>query len=425
MSLKVRKTLPLLLLLSLTILGARTRPVRVDHSVPTFNKQVVRIFQQHCQSCHHPGDIAPFSLMTYQEARPYSHLIRLMTQTRQMPPWKASAECGDFEGVRRLSQGEVDTIARWVDGGSPEGDPAHLPPPLEFKDGWAMGEPDLVLTMPQPYTPPARAEMYRCFPIPAANSEMKWVSAIDVRPGDRATVHHVIAFLDSNGDSTTLDAADPDPGYQCFGGPGFPATGTLGGWAPGTRPMALPDGVGLRLPSGARVVLQVHYHSHNDEVKPDQTRVGVYYADKPVAKELRVLPLVNTTFTIPAGDPNYRVDAAFTNFIAPAHALLMFPHMHLLGKRMLVQARLPNGHTECLIDIQDWDFNWQGAYFFREAVAIPLFTRVEMSAWYDNSADNPRNPNNPPKPVSWGEATTDEMALCFIGFTLDAENLLP
>jgi hypothetical protein len=420
-----RRLLLLLLPLCLSVLAARSRPARVDTSVPTFNKHVVRIFQQNCQTCHHPGDIAPFSLMTYQETRPYAHLIKFMTQTRQMPPWKAAEGCGNFEGVRRLTQGEIDTIARWVDAGAPEGNPTDLPAPLEFQDGWAMGEPDLVLTMPQPYTPPARAEMYRCFPIPTANNERRWVRMIDVRPGDRATVHHVIAFLDTNNDSSALDAADPEPGYQCFGGPGFFTTGTLGGWAPGTRPMALPDGVGLSLPANARVVLQVHYHGHGEEVKADQTQIGVYYADKPVAKELRILPLVNNTFTIPAGESNYRVDARFTNFLASAHALLVYPHMHLLGKRMKVEAHLPDGRSECLIDIQDWDFNWQGGYFFKDPVPIPLFTRLEMSAWFDNSADNPRNPNNPPKPVSWGEATTDEMALAFIGFTIDSENLLP
>jgi hypothetical protein len=358
--------------------------------------------------------------MTYDEAYPYRHLIKLMTQAREMPPWKPADGCGDFEGTRRLSQRDIDIIAQWVDSGSPEGRSEDLPAPLEFKNGWTNGEPDIVLTMPQPYSPPPLQEMYRCFSIPVENAEQKFVQTVDVRPGDRATVHHVIGFIDATGVSESLDAQEEGPGYKCFGGPGFLPTGMLAAWAPGTRPSSLPDGVGISLPENARVVLQVHYHVHDNSPHSDQTSVGIYFSDKPVEKTLHVLPLWNDNFTIPAGAKDYMVRAEQTvPVLFPIHAYLVGPHMHLLGKRMKVEAVLPSGQRVCLIDIPDWDFNWQGSYHFKTPIALPGLTRLEMTAWYDNSDDNPRNPNSPPKPVSWGEATTDEMALAFIGFTLD------
>jgi len=418
---------------ALATLGAsRHRPVVPPPAVattgPTFNKEVVRIFQDHCQTCHHPGDIGPISLMDYAGAYPNRLQIKLMTKTHQMPPWKPTAACGDFADVRGLSQEEIDTLAKWADNGAPEGNPADLPQPLVFAGGWALGEPDLVLSYSQPYTPPSSGDMYRCFPIPTNLVADQYVEAVDVKPGDAATVHHVIAYLDTTGASQKLDDDDAGPGYTSFGGPGFsiidPSASTLGGWAPGARPTKLPEGVALSLPASSRVVLQVHYHPHNGAPKPDTTRIGIYFAKKKPSKLLRILPLINQTFTIPPNDPNYKVTAAFTvPLFFDAHAWLIAPHMHLLGRKMHVTATLPSGKTECLIDIDDWDFNWQGMYRFNNAVALPAGTRVALEAFYDNSSDNYRNPNVPPQSVSWGEATTDEMCIAFIGVTLDNENL--
>jgi hypothetical protein len=393
---------------------------------PTFNRDVVPIFQQNCQSCHHPGDIAPFSLMTYKDAKPEAFNIKYMVQTHQMPPWKPVDGCGDFAEPRVLSQKDIDTIVKWVDNGAPEGNAADLPPQRDFSSGWAMGQPDLVLTNPDPYTPPASGDMYRCFTLPTDLPSDTYVSAIDVHPGDRGSVHHVIAYIDTTGDSVKLDEKDPGPGYTSFGGPGFainnPSAAALGGWAPGYRPVALPDGVAYLLPGHSRVVLQVHYHPHNGAPSADQTSIGIYFAKTKPTKLLRILPLVNTTFTIPPNDPAYKVSASFFSPVA-AHLWLVAPHMHLLGRKMNVTASLPNGSQQCLITINDWDFNWQGLYRFVNPIAVPAFTVFSMTATYDNSADNPRNPNNPPKPVSWGESTTDEMAIAFVGFTIDSENL--
>lgn len=414
----------------LSLIAARQRashPTAPPSNVPTFDKEVVRIAQAHCQTCHHPGDIAPFSLMTWADAHTQAANMKFMTQTHQMPPWKPAEGCGVFDNPRVLSQDEIDTIARWADGGAPEGNPADLPAPLNFSSGWALGQPDLVLKNPQPYTPPVSGDMYRCFTLPTNLTADQYVAAIDVHPGDPQTVHHVLAFIDTNGSSQALDDADPAPGYQCFGGPGFTITNvnaaSLGGWAPGARPVTLPDGVAMSLPANSRVVLQVHYHPHTAAVHPDQTEIGIYFAKSKPSKLLRILPLMNTTFTIPPGDPNYRVTADFTVPIVNAHAWLIAPHMHLLGRKMHVDATLPDGRNECLINIDDWDFNWQGMYRYHDPIAIPAGTRLSLEAFYDNSSANWRNPNSPPKPVSWGEATTDEMCIAFIGFTIDSENL--
>ncbi len=390
-------------------------------SGPTFSNEVVRILQQHCQNCHHEGDIAPFPLVTYADAKPYAPLIKFMTQTRQMPPWKPAEGCAEFEGERRLAQNEIDTLARWADSGAPEGNRAQLPPPLEFNSGWRLGQPDMVLANDEAYTPPAGADTYRCFSIPTNLISTAYVRAVDTHPGDRETVHHLISFIDTTGASIALDEAEEGPGYTCFGGPGFSTTGTLGGWAPGSPPLEMPEDAGFELPANSRIVLQVHYHPHHGDPMPDRTEFGVYFSAGKPAKSMLILPLINDTFTIPPNDANYRVDAAWPIATpVPLKLWLIAPHMHLLGRKMTVQITPPGGAApQCLIDIQDWDFNWQGAYRYRTPVDIPANSRVSLSAYYDNSSNNPLNPNDPPKPVSWGEATTDEMCIAFLGVTIE------
>lgn len=384
----------------------------VPPGTPTFNKEVVRIFQQHCQSCHRAGDVAPFSLTSYAEAKPHAMLIKLMTQLRHMPPWKPEEGCGDFRDERRLSQNEIDTIAKWVDAGAPEGDRADLPAPLDFSSGWQRGTPDLILKSDVAYTPPAQGDTYRCFSIPANNTSTRYVQAIDTHPGDRETVHHVLSFIDTTGESLRLDEAEPGPGYTCFGGPGFNMTGTLGGWAPGMRPLELPDDVGFELPANARVVLQVHYHPHHGDPDPDQTEFGVYFAKAKPRRLMQVLPVANTTFTIPPHTRGYKVNATFpilTPF--PLHVWFIAPHMHLYGRQMKVETtHVATNKTQCLINIEDWDFNWQGAYLYKQPVAIPAGSRIAVNAVFDNDTD---------KPLSWGEATTDEMCIAFLGITID------
>jgi hypothetical protein len=401
--------------------SAKQRAVRHPEPWPTFSNEVVRIFQRNCQTCHHEGDIAPFSLTSYAPAKANALLIKVMTQSRQMPPWKPTDGCGEFADARRLPKDDIDTIARWVEAGAPEGDHADLPPPLDFSSGWALGQPDLVISNPEPYTAPPEHDTYRCFTIPTNLKTTTYVSAVDTHPGDRETVHHMISFIDTTGESEALDAADPGPGYTCFGGPGFALPGgTLGGWAPGARPMQLPEDVAFELPANARIVLQVHYHPHHGAPEPDQTQLALYFAKQPPRATMRVLPVINQNFKIPAGASNFKVDAQFP-ILTPFPAKLWFvaPHMHLLGRKMTVMMTMPGGETKCLINIDDWDFNWQGSYQYREPVDIPAGTRLWLSAWYDNSESNPRNPNSPPQEVGWGEQTTDEMCIAFLGVTVE------
>ncbi|HKS23847.1 MAG TPA: ascorbate-dependent monooxygenase [Thermoanaerobaculia bacterium] len=434
----MKKTALAAVLLLALVAAARRRAVLPPSAPPvtgpTFSKEVVRIFADRCQSCHHPGDIAPFSLMTYGDAAAHALEIKLMTRTRQMPPWKPVGGCGEFLEPRVLTQDEIDTISKWVENGAPEGNRADLPAPRVFDSNWTLGQPDGVFANAEAFTPGPDGDIYRCFTIPTNLAADKYVSAVDIHPGDRGTVHHVIAFIDSTGESQKLDDDDPGPGYTCFGGPGFnpsdASAATLGGWAPGARPLEMPDGVAFKLPANSRVVLQVHYHPHNGAPKPDKTEIAVYYAKTPPTKLMRIVPMINDTFTIPPGDANYRVTAGLapapfekTPLPVPVHLWMVAPHMHLLGRKMNVTATLPNGSSQCLININDWDFNWQGQYRYKNSIALPSGTRLSAEAFYDNSPNNARNPNDPPKPVSWGEQTTDEMCIAFLGVTLDGENL--
>jgi mono/diheme cytochrome c family protein len=394
------------------------RPVRVPAppapvNGPTYSKEIVRLFQAHCQTCHHPEDIAPFSLTNYQDAKDHALMIKVKTQAHEMPPWKPDPDCGEFtdQQLRTLTAGEIDELARWVENGAPLGNPADMPQPLDFRGGWALGEPDLVLKPVASYTPPAGRDEYRCFTMPTNLTSDQYVSAIDLRPGSRAEVHHVISFIDTTGESQKLDDADAAPGYQCFGGPGFDNPGTLGGWAPGMRPFELPDGVGFALPAQSRVVLQVHYHVHEGTPAPDQTQIGIYFAKEKPKKLLQIVPLINQTFTIPPFTSGYAVTAKFpipTPF--PTHLWVIAPHMHLLGRTMHVEAAYPDGRTECLINISKWDFNWQGVYRYTQPLAIPAGTKFSLVATYDNDGEHA---------VSWGESTTDEMCIAFLGFTVD------
>ncbi|MGE0132117.1 MAG: hypothetical protein AB7U82_28885 [Blastocatellales bacterium] len=408
--------------------NSSTKTGKRSQAAPTFNKEVVRIFQNNCQTCHHPGDIAPFSLMTYQDARPWARAIREAVLLKKMPPWKPAPGCGDFADARGLAQEEINTIVAWVDGGAPEGNAADMPTPIEFPDGWSLGAPDRVVASEVDYAPPTQGDMYRCFSVPVNDLRgNRQIRALTVKPGNAKIVHHVIAYADPAGVSAQLDDKDPGPGYTCFGGPGFDvsfasldSSPLLGGWAPGSRGYFAPDGTGIKLTNNSRVVIQVHYHP-NGQQETDRTQVGLYFAKNPVQRQLLVLPLVNQSFAIPPGAKNHEVTASYTvpNFLS-AKMWGVTPHMHLLGKKIKVELTKPGATTpDCLIDIPGWDFNWQGTYIYKNPIELASGAALKLTCNFDNSTDNPRNPNSPPKTVRWGEETTDEMALAFIGFSLD------
>ena len=392
---------------------------------PTFSHEVVRILQQRCQVCHRPGEHAPFPLLTYRDAYERRDDIRDAVQGRVMPPWKPVPGFGEFLEPRRLADDEIATLVRWIEAGAPEGDRAKLPPPLTFPEGWRLGPPDHVLEMAEAYTVPARAtDVYRCFVLPTSFREDRWVTKVEYAPGDRKLVHHILAYIDTTGAAEKLDRDDPGPGYTCFGGPGFAPSGGLSGWAPGAPPRVMPAGVGMFLPAGARVVLQMHYNNNGTESRTDRTRVALHFATSPIDKRQRGIPVLNPTFTIPPGERRYEVRASWT--VPPGrdvHANAIAPHMHLLGREMKVTATYPDGTVRPLIHIDDWDFHWQGSYTFAQPVPLPGGTRIDMVAVYDNSTENPRQPSKPPRPVSWGDGTTDEMAIVFLGVTFDGEHI--
>ncbi|HEX8088875.1 MAG TPA: hypothetical protein VF762_08490, partial [Blastocatellia bacterium] len=348
----------------------------------TFNNQVVRVLQQRCQICHHQGDIAPFSLVTYSEAKLFAEAMREATDSREMPPWKAAPACGEFDDSRLLSEEEIETFARWVDAGTPEGDPAGAPPPLQFKGDWPLGLPDVVLKSEANFEVMIGDDIYRCFSFPTDSRGERFLSAIDVRPGARSVVHHAIVYLDEGGESKKLDEADAAPGFNCPKDVEFTKS-AIAWWMPGAIASFEPAGVGWRVPKGARIVLKIHYHVHHGGGQSDQTEVGLYFAREPVRKEMRTLLLTNTSFAIPAGDAHYKVTASYPA-LRPgqgAHAIAIAPHMQLLGREMEVEAASPDGTTRCLISAEDWDSHWQELYRFKEPVALPPGTQLSLAAY--------------------------------------------
>jgi hypothetical protein len=387
--------------------------------------------QAKCQICHRSGDIAPFALATYADASARAGAIKQAVSDRRMPPWKPVPGHGEFRDSYALTDDERATLIDWVEAGVPEGDPSELPEARPYTGEWHLGEPDHVVQMPAPYEVPRRHDTYRCFVIPTGLNVDRFVTAAQVIPGNRQIVHHVILFIDTTGQADKLDAQDAEPGYNCFGGPGIRGVNALtdlmsglGGWVPGARTQLLPEGVAMFLSERAKIVMQVHYHPAG---RPggDQTKVGLYFAKDAPERRLRYIPIVNFTFRIPPGDPNYDVRALLPMLpFTDAKLIQIVPHMHMLGKKIQVTAQR-GGVERSLIYIDDWDFHWQGFYTYVEPVPITSGTTLRLTCTFDNSAENPRNPHNPPRTVTWGEGSEDEMCVAFLGVTFDNENLLP
>ena len=389
----------------------------------TFNNQVVRLLQQKCQVCHHEGDIAPFSLVTYNETKLFADAMREATKSGEMPPWKAAADCAALEGVTRLTDEELETIARWVAGGAPEGDSADLPPPLKFDDSWPLGEPDVVLMPDQAFQVNLGDDLYRCFSLPLALRGDRFITAIDVKPAARNIVHHAIVYLDINGESQRFDDADPLSGFQCPNDALFARTSPVFWWVPGQTSQSEADDTGWLIPKGASLVLKVHYHVHHGDGGSDRTAVGLYFARKPVTKQLRVLPVINQAFTIPAGNPNFTVSASSSRVASGGdfHVVGIAPHMQLLGHDMKIESQ-SGGSSQCLLEVGDWDAHWQRHYQLKEPIAIAAGERLNLTAHYNNSRSNPENPHFPLKDIGPGEQTTDETCMAFVKYTLDSEH---
>ena len=407
---------------------ASTVEVAALPGVPTYARDVAPILRAKCETCHHPGEVAPFTLQTYKQASAWAADIKRYTQNRQMPPWKPAPGYGEFarEHEIALTDQERATLAKWADGGAPLGNPKQIPPARQFSTGWKLGEPDVILTPQREYHLAADGEdVYRNFVVPIDTTQERWVSAVEVHPGNRAVVHHVLVYVDAAGASEKLEAQEHDgqPGYTSYGGgPGFQTDRFIGAWAPGNEALMAPDGMGQRIPKGARLVLQVHYHK-DGKPETDRTQIGIHFCNTTVDKEILNKYVANPFFRIPAGDPNKEVRMDLT-IREDSHLRYVAPHMHLLGRDMQISAELPDHTIKPLIWIKDWDFNWQMTYELKTPLALPSGTKIHLVAHYDNSAGNMRNPLRlHPRDVGWGESTTDEMCICFLGLTHDDEHL--
>ena len=409
----------------------------------TYYRDALPVLQKNCQECHRPGEVGPFSLMTYKQAVKWADDIKDYTHARKMPPWKPVGGPG-YKNARTMPDAEIATLAAWVDAGCPEGDPKDAPPAPKFVEGWALGEPDLVLSVPEEFkVGPSGPDHFRCFVLPTGLTEDKMIVAYQVRPGNPRVVHHSINFFDTTGRARALEkkekerkraADEPDsgPGYSSAMGIGFTplnprAIGGIGGWTPGLRGFRLPEGTGYLLPKGSDVVLQIHYH-RSGRPETDRTRIGFYFAKDP--KQLRQLKILTVPGlfggkdlkpfgTIPAGESEHRVIGK-TEVLEDCRIYSVLPHMHMLGKKVKVTMRPPGGEEQVLVRIDDWDYNWQESYFFREPIAVRKGTVFTVEAVFDNSDRNPNNPFSPPKAIKRGDQTTDEMLFGFIRATSDA-----
>ena len=383
-----------------------------DDEAITYSRHVAPILWKNCVMCHRPGEVGPFSLLTYRDAAKRAEFLVEMTASRRMPPWKARPGAGVFLDNHRLTDREIDILKRWAEAGAPEGDPADLPPRPQFTEGWQLGQPDYVFQIAEPFAIPASGDdVFRSFVIPMPMDHDRQVVAIEFRPGNRRVVHHAKLFVVPAGTVRARDAADPGPGFASTG------SGDLGQpavweWTPGTIPRRPPPGVGKRLKSGSDLVLFVHYHP-SGKPETDRSSIGITLSKTPLTRFVAGIPMGTSAIDIPAGARRHKVTVK-TTLPADAHAYTLLPHAHLLLREMTLTVTRPDGTVQDLLGIDDWDFNWQGQYHFAKPVPLPKGTVIELVGFYDNSADNPRNPSTPPRRVRFGPASTDEMIGCHI-----------
>jgi mono/diheme cytochrome c family protein len=374
--------------------ASRAGDARKDASAVTFAKDVAPIFYRNCAQCHRPGEIAPMSLLTYKDAKPWARSIREKVAARDMPPWHADPRYGEFSNDRRLSQKDVDTIVAWVDQGAKEGDLKDLPSAPVFTEGWNIGKPDEVFYLPQEYEVPASGVVeYKYFTVPTNFKEDKWIQAAEIRPGNRAVVHHIIVFAQKTGEQRLLV-----------------------GYAPGEQPAVIPAGLARKIPAGSNLIFQVHYTPTGVAGK-DRSYVGFIFTKEPPKNEIVTRPVLNARFVIPAGDPNYQVESTYT-FNEDSHIQSLMPHMHLRGKDFQFKLTYPDGTSKIILSVPKYDFSWQSYYILKEPVAAPKGARLDCLAHFDNSEQNKYNPD-PRKEVRWGDQTWEEMMIGWTSYTLD------
>ncbi len=365
----------------------------------TFNKDVAPIFFKNCAECHRPGEIAPFSTMSYKDVRPWAKSIREKVVSKEMPPWHADPKHGDFLNDRRLSQEQIDTIVAWIDGGAKEGNPKDLPPAPKFTEGWRIGAPDETFSIPEQPVPATGVVKYQYLTVPTNLKEDRWITAAEIRSTGRSAVHHVIVFIQ-----------DPNNAARTDGN-------LLAGTAPGEQPSVFKPGTARKVPAGAKLIFQMHY-TPNGAATKDITTIGLKYAKEPPKHSVLTRPVLNTGFLIPAGAGGHEVKSFYT-FKEDAHLTSLMPHMHLRGKDFEIKAIYPDGTSKILLSVPKYDFNWQTYYVPKESIAIPKGTKIECTAHFDNSPGNKFNPD-PTKDVRWGEQTWEEMMIGWLSYYYDS-----
>jgi peroxiredoxin len=366
----------------------------------TYAKHVAPILQKRCQTCHRDGQSAPFALTSYDDAVKRAAMLKEVTTQRRMPPWQADPRYGHFSNDRRLTREEIDTLAAWVDGGLARGDDKDLPKPVAWPKGWVHGEPDLVLTMPEEFEVPADGVLpYKNWIIDPGFDEDRWVRIAEARPGVPGVVHHIVAYIVKEGRRNPL-AADG-------------SLAILVGWAPGDLGLVCPPDTALRVPKGAKLRLEMHYTPNGTKTK-DRSSIGVTFAKKPPKYELLLSEFANMAFEVPPHDPHYKAEALF-RLRADARIVSFAPHMHWRGQDYRYEVIYPDGKRETLLSVPRWDFNWQNVYRFEEPLKLPKGAKLHAVAHWDNSANNPLNPD-PSKSASFGLQTWEEMMVGFVAY---------
>jgi len=397
------------------------------NAAPTFYKDVLPVLQRNCQSCHRAGEAAPMALITYEDSRPWAKAIRDAVVTKKMPPWLADPAYGHFANDRTLSKTDIETLVGWVEAGAPAGDSKDAPKPVEFTEGWNLfdktnpgGKPDVILEMPAAFQVPASGTIeYQHFIVPTGFTEDKWVQVVELRPGNRAAVHHAAVFVRPPGSRWLRDAkvGEPASGRQAEAGQGL-GDELLDFHVPGSVPHVLAPGQAKLIPAGSDLIFQMHYTA-TGKPATDRTRLGIVFAKAPPRERIVTLQIVNRGFVIPPGDPDFPVDAKLT-IQDHARIVALNPHMHLRGKSFEFRLVPPNGDPQVLLRVPRYDFSWQLQYYLAEQLAIAPGSRIECSARFDNSPNNRFNPDAT-KEVRWGDQSWEEMMVGTVDVAVDAK----
>ena len=390
---------------------------------PTFAKDIAPIIYNKCTNCHRPGEIGPMPFTNYNEVKTWAPMVKFTTQTKAMPPWQTNPNFSRVMDENFLTDAEIQLIADWVDAGSPYGNVIDEPPLPYFADGSVLGEPDLVLSFEDLYYHVGdNTDQYWYVVLPTGLTEDKYVKAVEMRPGNKELVHHALFFQDTTGHAlATAESYTDAYGFPInYNGYGIGAPGNnvqYPGYVPGQKPKVFPDGTAQLLSAGSDLVMQIHYAPTPVDAT-DSSSINIFFADETeqidrlvrdrvmLPPDLPGIPYLN--FVLPAGEDSIYFKGTW-NINRDLSLLSLSPHMHYLGTSWKVWLERPNGEIVNLVEIPEWDFNWQGDYYFRRMIVAPAGSKVIAEATYDNSAENPYNPHNPPQIVTWGDFTGDEM----------------